>query len=200
MYTHLWRWCAMGSVAIAAALTGTLARSHPGQAAEFSCASGDVACLIQAIHEANANGEANTITLEAGTYPLTAVDNNTNGSNGLPSIASPLTLRGAGAAATVIERTAGSPRFRLVHVAATGALTLEGLTLRAGLAGSGARFEPGGGLLNTCRLILSDTTLANNRAHAGGGLAASGTELVTNTTVPDNEATVGGASSRVTAR
>jgi hypothetical protein len=100
MYIHPWQWRAMGSVSIAAALV----LLQPSQAAEFTCASGDVACLIMAIREANANGEANTITLEAGTYPLTTVDNNTDGSNGLPSIASPLTLQGAGAAATVIER------------------------------------------------------------------------------------------------
>src|SRR6266581_2806027 len=60
----------------------------PSQAADFACASGDVACLIDAITTANANGEANTITLEAGTYTLTAVDNITEGSpnerNGLP--------------------------------------------------------------------------------------------------------------------
>ena len=41
-------------------------------------------CLIAAINEANANGEANTIRLEAGTYTLTAVDNRTDGPNGLP--------------------------------------------------------------------------------------------------------------------
>src|SRR5919202_1036352 len=64
------------------------------QAADFACASGDVACLIDAINQANANGEANTITLEAGTYTLTAVGNDTDGLNGLPSITSTLTLRG----------------------------------------------------------------------------------------------------------
>src|SRR5712692_11050908 len=45
------------------------------QAADFTCAAGDVACLIDAINQANANGEVNTITLEAGTYPLTTADN-----------------------------------------------------------------------------------------------------------------------------
>ena len=244
MSPHLWRCRAMGRVSIAAALIGMLAVSQPGQAAEFTCASGGVACLIKAMREANANGEANTITLEAGIYPLTTVDNNTDGSNGLPSITSPLSLQGAGADATVIERAAGTSAFRLVHVAATGALTLEGLTLRGGMARSGPRLEPGGGLfnnggavaltrtiltgnvaggggalanhggtilltqalvarnealsptnggglLNTGTLILSEMTLANNRAENGGGLATSGTALVTNTTVTDNEAAVG---------
>src|ERR687897_3035128 len=126
MSTYAWRCRAMGSVSIAAAFIGTLMLSQHGQAAAFTCASGDVACLIKAMREANANGEANAITLEAGTYPLATVDNITDGSNGLPSITSPLTLQGAGADATVIERAAGIPPFRLVHVAATGALTLEG--------------------------------------------------------------------------
>jgi hypothetical protein len=244
MYTHLWRYRVMRSVSIAATLIGTLALLQPGQAVEFTCASGDVACLIKAIREANANGEANTITLEAGTYPLTTADNNTDGSNGLPSITSPLTLQGAGADTTVIERAADAPTFRLVHVAATGALTLEGLTLRGGLASSGPQLKPGGGLLNDWgvvvltrttltgnaaggggglanrggtvlltqtlvarneafsptdgggllnmgTLLLSETTLANNRAESGGGLATSGTALVTNVTVAGNEATVG---------
>jgi hypothetical protein len=51
-----------------------------------------VARLIKALREANANGEADRSLLEAGTNPLTRVDNNTDGSNGLPSIISPLTL------------------------------------------------------------------------------------------------------------
>jgi hypothetical protein len=244
MSTYAWRCRAIGSVSIAAAFIGALMLSQPGQAAEFTCTSGDIACLIKAIREANANGEANTITLEAGTYPLITVDNNTDGSNGLPSITSSLTLRGAGADATVIERSAGTPPFRLVHVAATGALTLEGLTLRGGTATRGPRFEPGGGLfnnggtvtltrtiltgntaggggglanhrgtvlltqalvarnkalhsisggglLNTGTLILSETTLTNNRAESGGGLATSGTAFVTHTTVAENEAAVG---------
>jgi hypothetical protein len=180
----------MRSVSIAAALIGTLALSQPGQAAEFTCASGDVACLIKGIREANANGEANTITLEAGTYPLTTVDNNTDGSNGLPSITSPLTLQGAGVDATAIERAAGTPAFRLVHVAATGVLTLEGLALRGGFASSGSRFEPGGGLFNNGGAIaLTRTILTGNVAGGGGGLAnRGGTVLLTQALIAHNEA------------
>jgi hypothetical protein len=190
MYTHLWRCRARRSGSIVAALIGTLALSQPGQAAEFTCASGDVVCLIKALREANANDEAHTITLEAGTYPLTTVDNNTDGSNGLPSITNSLTLRGAGADTTVIERVAGAPRFRLVHVAAAGALTLEGLTLRGGLASSGPQLEPGGGLLNDGGVVvLARTTLTGNAAGGGGGLAnRGGTVLLTQTLVARNEA------------
>jgi hypothetical protein len=190
MSRHLWRCRAMGSISIAAALFGMPALSQSGQAGEFTCASGDVACLIKAIREANANGEANTITLEAGTYPLTMVDNNTDGSNGLPSITSPLSLQGAGADVTVIERAAGTPAFRLMHVAATGTLMLEGLTLRGGFASSGPRFEPGGGLFNNGGVVvLTRTNLTGNAAGGGGGLAnQGGTVLLTQALVVRNEA------------
>src|SRR6516165_5936434 len=121
-------------------LGGGLGRARPSQAAALSCTAGDVACLLNAITTANANGEANTITLAAGTYTLTAVDNTTDGANGLPSVTSAfsLTIRGAGAASTRIERQTRAPDFRLVHVAATGTLTLEALTLQGGLFNGGS--------------------------------------------------------------
>ena len=67
-----------------------LSLAPSSQAADFTCAAGDVACLIDAINQANANGEANTITLEAGTYTLTAAADNTGGFFGLPSVTSTL--------------------------------------------------------------------------------------------------------------
>jgi len=81
---------------VLAALVFALGLSRPGDAAVIECASGDVACLIAAINTANANGQANTIRLQPGTYTLRAVDNDTDGANGLPSITGPLTLVGEG--------------------------------------------------------------------------------------------------------
>jgi hypothetical protein len=121
------------AVLIMATLIGLLVLSQGSQAAEFTCVAGDVACLIDAIHTANANGEENTITLAAGTYTLTALDNNTDGPNGLPSITGPLTIQGAGPGATVIERASTAASFRLLHVAGGGTLALEGLTCKAAL-------------------------------------------------------------------
>ena len=54
-------------------LLGLLGGWQTGQAADFTC--GTVACLIDAITTANANGDTNTLTLGAGTYTLTAIDN-----------------------------------------------------------------------------------------------------------------------------
>src|SRR4030095_3642700 len=104
------------------------------EAADFACAAGDVACLIDVINQANANGEANTITLKAGTYTLTAGDNHPDGPNGLCAVTRTLTIRGQGAESTSIERNFGftPPFFRLGHVAATGNLPVDMLPLRGG--------------------------------------------------------------------
>jgi hypothetical protein len=152
-------------VQVIAALACSLALVYPGQAADFRCASEDVACLIGAIHTANANGEANTITLAAGTYALTAVDNLTVGVNGLPSITSPLTIQGAGAGTTILEQDRDAQASHLVHVGATGTLTLKGLTLR------GENTAPsGGGLINVGgTVILTHSSLADTRASIDGG-------------------------------
>src|SRR5262245_59552861 len=82
---------------VMAAVIGILGLWKLSQAAEFTCAGGDVACLIDAMNDANANGEENTITLATGAYTLTAVDNDTDGPNGLPSVTGRMTIRGAGA-------------------------------------------------------------------------------------------------------
>src|SRR5262249_52937035 len=144
----------------------------PSQAADFACAAGDVACLIDAINQANANGEANTITLEAGTYTLTAVDNDTDGFNGLPSVTSTLTVQGAGADATIIE---GSAAGRLVHIAAAGILTLDRLTLQGGHV----EVPGGSGILNRGTLTLQHSTVAHNgvgvNLGSGGGIINFGT-------------------------
>jgi hypothetical protein len=129
------------------------------------CASGDVACLIDAIHQANGNGEANTLTLEAGTYTLT-----TAGANGLPSVTGTITMTGADAETTILERAVTALPFRLVHVAVTGNLTLEGLTLRGGRAVDG-----GGGLLIEGTVQLRNSAVVDNAADdRGGGLSNKG--------------------------
>jgi parallel beta-helix repeat protein len=166
---------------------------QPSQAAEFLCAAGDVACLSAAMQAANANGEVNTITLEAGLYTLTAVDNDTDGPTGLPSVTSALTLRGAGAGSTIIERTASAPRFRLGHVALNGTLTVEGLTLQGGDFTSLP--DGGGGLRNRGTLTIADSILSGNVASSGGGGIALATQsgvTLTNSSVGGNLPTSGG--------
>jgi hypothetical protein len=176
---------------VVAALLGLLGLARPAPAAEFACAAGDVACLISAINAANTNGTANTVTLAPGLYTLTAVDNNTDGPAGLPSVTSPLTLRGAGADSTVLERAAGAPQFRLLHVAASGTLALDGLTLQGGnLAG----LADGGGIRNRGTLTMTHSLLRGHAANNGGGIfhSDSGTLTITNSTLSGNVASSGG--------
>ena len=106
--------------------------ARPSEAADFVCRNGDVACLIDAINMANANGQANTITLRAGTYTLTAVDNNADGPYGLPVITSELTIKGTRAGNAILERDISAPAFRILRVEAAGTLILQRVTLRNG--------------------------------------------------------------------
>ena len=88
----------------------------PAEAKKFSCDGGDAACLIDAISAANANGKANTTTLSAGVYTLTAAGS--DGQTGLPVITGDLAIVGEGAENTVIERS-GGVRFRRAPCAPT---------------------------------------------------------------------------------
>jgi hypothetical protein len=136
-------------------------------------------------------------------YTLTAVDNATVGPNGLPSITSRLTLRGIGAQSTIIERAASAPPFRLLHVAAMGVLTLEGLTLRGG---DDATTNGGGGIYTRGTLTLTDSTLSENTARqgVGGGILQTFSEDIISTltiirsTLKGNVANGGAAASPYT--
>jgi len=158
------------------------------QARTFQCRAGDVACLIESITQANAQpGSSHDIRLAAGVYTLTAVENETEGPNGLPSITRNLTIRGEGEDVTILERNINASLFRLIHVAATGALTLEGLTLRGG--GDFLSFRShGGGLYNAGgRVTILNSTFVHNAGYASGGLySAGGTVTIRNSTVADN--------------
>jgi uncharacterized repeat protein (TIGR01451 family) len=160
-------------------------------AVTLTCAAGDVACLIAAIHLANSTPEADTIQLAAGTYTLTTADNITDEANGLPSIMSAVTIQGAGADQTIVERQGNAPAFRLVHMAATGTLILDGLTLAGGLGLFG-----GGGIRNDGgHVTIMDSIMMNNQTipRGGGGLWNSGTVRILRSTLTDNIALTSGS-------
>jgi hypothetical protein len=183
-----WGGPVLRSLALGAALGLALALPLSVQAKTFGCSAGDVPCLINAINAANANGEANTIRLAAGSYTLTAPDNFFAGSNGLPVITSPLTITGRGAERTSIERAASAPGFRLLRVAADGTLTLQRLTLRGGRGGSG------GGISNVGTLTLVRTTVTDNNAPTGAGISNVGTLTLLHSAVTSNgpDCSIGG--------
>jgi len=188
---------ALPVVVVGLVLGLALGLPRPGDAAVLECASGDVACLIAAIHTANANGQANTIRLQSGTYTLSAVDNDTDGANGLPSITSALALVGAGPAGTTIERDASAPLFRLLHVGQTGSLKLQSVTARGGRWGGPSAAFGGGGILNLGTVVIGDSILTGNVSTTeglrggGGGIVSLGRLLIAGSTIADNTATIG---------
>ena len=143
--------------------------------AEFNCPPGDVTCLIEAITTANANGEADTITLATGTYSLTQVDNDTQGANGLPSITSTITIKGADPGGATIRRDGTAAPFRIFYVAGSATLKLERLTVSGGRAGADAvdritwRPYSGGCILNAGTAQIIACTTSENSADVNGG-------------------------------
>jgi hypothetical protein len=183
---------------VLAGLVLALGLARPGAAATFECASADVVCLITAINTANTNGEADTIRLPAGTYTVRAVDNDTDGSNGLPSISSPLTIVGAGFGNTIIEREAVAPPFRLLPVGSSGHLKLQGLTVRGGRWGGDLAAFGGGGLLNLGTAIISQCAFTGNQSitpglffGGGGAIASHGRLILAGSSIASNVASRG---------
>ena len=170
----------------------------PGEAADFACANGDVTCLIAAIHQANANGQENTISLAAGVYTLAAADNDTDGPTGLPVVTSTLSITGAGADLTIIERAALAPTaFRIFDVASTGVLRLNKVTVRGGTT-ERSKIALGAGILASGTVMITDSLVTGNQGQllAGGrslgGGVAGGHVVVTRSTISHNGGEAGG--------
>jgi hypothetical protein len=166
-----------------------------------------VSALIADLSAANAAGGSNTIALAANTtFDLTAVNNTTNGANGLPVIAQNDNLTITGQGGDILQRDPTAPAFRLFDVASGGALTLTNLTLQNGLAfGSGSAAEDGA-IYNQGSLALNGVTVQNNTAQgsngsgknngrdaAGGGIWSGGNLTLANGTVIQSNQAVGGS-------
>ena len=152
MSRRIFQWGRAQAFGVAMGLGLSLGPLMPAQAATLTVAPGAVAISadgICALREAllNANNDAatssdcpagsgaDTIELAAdSTYTVTDAPAmfTTDGPNGLPSITTAMTLHGNGA---TIECSAvdGTPAFRLLHVAATGDLTVHNLTIHRGM-------------------------------------------------------------------
>jgi hypothetical protein len=143
----------------------------------IDCGSGDVQCLIAAIDQANAHPSKTTIRLAGGTYGLTAVNNDTNGPNALPSITTRITIDAGGA---TLERIAGSPaRLRILHVGPSGDLSLNGATVRGGPPSSN-----GGSLFNAGRAnILNSVLTGDGFSNPGGVVNDHGTLSIVDSTL-----------------
>jgi uncharacterized protein YbdZ (MbtH family) len=157
--------------------------------------------LREAICVANNTVGADTITLPAGTYPLSIAHSFANpddNSNGDLDITDDLTITGAGAATTIVDGAWGTPddADRILHVVGqqTGPIvTITGVTIQDGyLSEYPAR---GGGIRNEGDLTLQYVTVMNNVAEGsdgssagGGGIYNAGTLTVENSTISGNTA------------
>jgi phospholipase/lecithinase/hemolysin len=170
-----------------------------------------VSDLIADINAASQAGGTNTILLAAKTtFDLTAVNNATNGANGLPVIVKTNHLTITGQGGDIIQRDPSAPAFRLFNVASGGSLTLSFMTLQHGVAsGSGSSAE-GGAIYNLGSLALNDVTVQNNSAQgsngtggkrgadngqdaAGGGIWSGSALTLTNGTVIQSNQAIGGS-------
>ncbi|MFN8449754.1 MAG: choice-of-anchor Q domain-containing protein [Anaerolineae bacterium] len=142
---------------------------------------GDVPTLIAAINAANdeiCHPGLDTITLAGeGSYGFSAVDNNTDGANALPSITSAITINGAGSFIYNLDVLA-----RYFHISAGGSLTLNSLNIQGGSATGGS----GGAIYNAGTLALNFVTMDNNSADNGGAIYNGGSLTVTNSSIGSN--------------
>ncbi len=139
--------------------------------------------LIEAIVNANNDAKTyadcppgkgdDTISLQADIiYTLTMVNNDTDGPNGLPSIASTISI--SGNRATIMRSKAdNTPGFRIFHVGPKGDLTLNEVTIRNGKAPGtnsiyGAAY--GGGIYSDGLMIINNSIISGNVAYIGGGI------------------------------
>lgn len=156
------------------------------------------AYLVQAINNANASpATTDTINLDPGcVYELNAVEDTTDGSNGLPSITSPVIINGYGA---TIRRGLNSQKMalRLFHISASGVLTLRDVTLFDGLGMNPPDttlpvVNNGGAIFNAGQLEVTNSIFDSNRAIVGGAIynAPSGTMSLDTSTLVNNEADI----------
>ena len=132
------------------------------------CLSTGSACqtIAAAIGKASAG---DTINLAAGTYTENV------------TVTKALTFVGADAATTIVD---GGGTGRIFNIT-SGAVTLQGLTLRNGNAGSGY----GGAIQTYSPLTLNAVTVYTNTAYYGGGVYAVGNVTLSNSRFEDNTAT-----------
>src|SRR5581483_4671722 len=128
---------------------------------------------------------ADTIVLPKGTQTLTRAYNTAYGTTGVLLITSEITIQGNN---TKIIRKKGSPQFRLFTVAATGDLTLNGVTLSGGNGGQGGAIRSDG------ILVVNESTISGNSSSQGGAIINLGDYLgINNCIITRNTATYGGA-------
>lgn len=156
----------LGWPAVAAPLTLTVSKTT--DTADGVC---DADCsLREAVAAANANADANTIILPAGTFTLSIASTNEDANaDGDLDIQGDLTIVGAGADTTTIVAATGDRVFELL---ADASVTITGVSLR----GNGEAPDSGGVILVNpeATLLLRDSLVRDGRAVRGGAIEVLG--------------------------
>ena len=158
---------------------------------------GTTCTLPQAIQAANTDSAVGACAAGSGpdtlllSASLHAVSYNAlfdaDGPNATPSITSTIVISG-GAGGAVVART-GAADARLFHVAATGNLTLQNVTVQNGRVSS----DNGGGIYNAGGLTLANSLIFSNVGNpTGGGLYNGGSANLTGTQLFSNTASYEG--------
>jgi hypothetical protein len=171
----------VGSIVL---ILGTLEYVH---AADFSCPSGDVNCLIASITSANGMLGSHTINLKPGSYTLQAVDNGGFIGNGLPVISSSIRIQAtAEDLPTVIERDLNAPAFRIFEVSVGGELTLAGVTIQRGGGFPLFFFSSAAAILNRGVTSLEDSIVRDSNTDFNAAIHNFGTLRVIRSIIADN--------------
>ncbi len=157
--------------------------------------------------------DGGTVTFQSGLGPIT-IDSEL-------VIDRSITINNANASTIIIQRNVLVGNFRIFNINAGYTVSINGLTITAGVATAGGAGDFGGGIRNDGTLTLTNTTVSGNNANqhgggiyslgpltvinstfsgnttntngaAGGGIATNGTTFITNSTFSNNSAYFGG--------
>jgi hypothetical protein len=151
---------------------------------------GGAGSLRQAIADANAAADADTIIFAAGlagTINLTLPGADNTNSGGDLDILNPVSIQGPGATAVAVSQTVGNERVFDVRPGAGAAVSISGLTITGGNGNNGG----GGGvnLTTAAALTLSAVEVTGNTSSSNGGggvRQGAGVLTVLNSTIANN--------------
>jgi large repetitive protein len=186
---------AVGAAAATLVVNSTLDAVDAAPGNGFCATAGGVCTLRAAVQEANALPGADVVQLPPGVFRLTRTGSGEDAAaTGDLDVSEELEVDGAGADVTIVD---GVGTDRIFDVAGGTPLTLAGLTIRNGDAGSGT----GGGIFDHggAPLHLRDVTVAGCRAYLGGGLYHGAGDLgVDGSTLENDESEADGGCAYVT--
>ena len=195
----------VGLIACLAALLCTLGLAASAHAATtYNVTAGDATSLLNAVDQANTDGDDSIVNVPAGTYNLSPSDEIFIVGDGT------FTLTGAGARSTIIDGGGGpvSPGVgpttdeSLFYIAAfckcpgPANATISGITVQNANADSngGAFYVENAGSVNMATLHLFDSTVTNNQSdNDGGGVYNEGTLDIKRVTFSNDYAVADGA-------